>query len=140
MFVFDGVHCKTCDVESFDPSIGTVKKVHVVDAAISYDCPYLHQTFILIIRNELYIPTLENNIIPPFIMRESGITVNEKPKIHVLNPESSDHSITFPSSNLSIPLQLWGAFSYFASKTPTSDEIEACDKIFMTPDGANWDP
>ena len=139
-FVFDGVHGKTCDVEPFDPSIGTAKKVPVVDAAISYDCPYLHQTFILIIRNGLYIPTLENNLIPPFIMREAGLTVNEVPKIHVQNPDSSDHAITFPSSNLSIPLQLWGTFSYFSSRTPTSDEIDSCDKIFMTPDGANWDP
>ena len=80
---------------------------------------------------------MENNLIPPFIMRESGMTVNEIPKIHVLNPDSSDHAITFPSSNLSIPLQLWGTFSYFPSRTPTSNEIESCDKIFMAPDGAN---
>ena len=50
-FIFDGVHGKTCDVEPFDSSIGTAKKVHVVDTAISHNCPYLHQTFILIIRN-----------------------------------------------------------------------------------------
>ena len=110
-FVFDGIHGKTCDVEPFDPSIGIAQKVPVVDAAISYDCPYLHQTFILIIRNALYIPSLEHNLIPPFIMREAGIIVNDTPKIHVPNPDSSDHSISFPMSNLDIPLQLMGTFS-----------------------------
>ena len=139
-FVFDGIHGKTCDVEPFDPSIGIAQKVPVVDAAISYDCPYLHQTFILIIRNALYIPSLEHNLIPPFIMREAGIIVNDTPKIHVPNPDSSDHSISFPMSNLDIPLQLMGTFSYFSSRNPTSDEIHSCDKIFLTPDGTNWDP
>ena len=139
-FVFDGIHGKTCDVEPFDPAIGTARKVPIVDAAIAYDCPYHHQTFLLIIRNALYIPTLDHNLIPPFIMCEAGITVYEIPKIHVADPVSSDHSISFPSSNLLIPLQLQGTFSYFPSRIPTSEEIHSCDKIFITPDGTNWDP
>ena len=139
-FVFDGIHGKTCDVEPFDPALGTAKKIPVVDAAISYDCPYLHQTFILILRNSLYIPTLKHNLVPPFILREAGLTVNDTPKIHVPDPDTSDHSITFPTSNLRIPLQLWVIFSYFPSRTTTDDEIENSDKNIITPDGVNWDP
>ena len=139
-FVFDGVHGKTCDVEPFDPKLGKAKKVPVVDAAVAYDCPYSHQTFLFILRNALYIPTLEHNLIPPFIMREAGLTVNDTPKIHTPNPDPSDHSISFPSSNLLVPLQLWGTFSYFPSRMPTSEEIHSCDKLFLTPDGTNWDP
>ena len=74
-FVFDGVHGKTCDVEPFDPKLGKAKKVPVVDAAVAYDCPYSHQTFLFILRNALYIPTLEHNLIPPFIMNY----LNKKP-------------------------------------------------------------
>ena len=40
-FVVDEIHGKFCNVEPFDPSIGTSKKVPVVDASIAYDCPYI---------------------------------------------------------------------------------------------------
>ena len=36
-FVFDRVNGRTCEVESFDKNLGTLKSVPVVDAAISYD-------------------------------------------------------------------------------------------------------
>ncbi len=70
-FVFDNVNGRTCDVVPFDRTIGTVKEVPIVDAAIAYDCPFAHQSFLLIIRNALYIPTKKNNLIPPFILREA---------------------------------------------------------------------
>ena len=82
-FVFDaGIHGKTCTVEPFNPSIGTAKKVPIVDAAIAYDCPYLHKTFLLIVRNALYIPSMldHNLIIPPFILREAGLEVKDTPR------------------------------------------------------------
>jgi len=123
-FVFDNVHGQTCEVQPFDPSLGTVKKVPIVDAAIAYDCPYTHKTYILMFRNALHVPSMDNNLIPPFIMREAGITVNDIPKIHANDPESKDHSIAFPDTDLRIPLQLWGIFSFFHSRIPTSDEIK----------------
>ena len=94
-FVFDGVHGKTCDVEPFDPSIGTTKKVPVVDAAITYDCPYLHQTFLFILWNALYIPNLEHNLIPPFIMREAGLTVNDTPTIYMPSPNQNMEGMNY---------------------------------------------
>jgi hypothetical protein len=139
-FVFDGIHGKTCDVEPFDPALGTAKKVPVVDAAIAYDCPYQNKTFVLILRNALYMPNMEKNLLPPFIMREAGLLVRDVPKIHVNDPSTIDHTIQFPNSELTIPLQLWGIFSFFHSRIPTSDEIHQCDKLFITPDSTNWDP
>ena len=46
-FVFDNIHGQTCKVQPFDPSLGTVKEVLIVDAAVAYDCPYTHNTFIM---------------------------------------------------------------------------------------------
>ena len=139
-FVFDGIHGKTCDVEPFDPTLGTVKKVPIVDAAIAYDCPFQNKTFVLIIRNALHIPTMEKNLLPPFILREAGLQVNDVPKIHISDPSTSDHTIQFQKDELTIPLQLWGIFSFFHSRIPTSAEIHQCDKLFLTPDSTNWDP
>ncbi len=73
-------------------------------------------------------------------MREAGLLVNDVPKIHADDPEIKDHSIAFPDTDLRIPLQLWGIFSFFHSRIPTSDEIRHCDKVFMTPDSTTWDP
>lgn len=139
-FVFDSVQDKTCEVEPFDPAIGTAKHVPIVDAALSYDCPYSNTTFILVIRNALYIPSMHHNLLPPFILREAGIQCNDVPKIHVDNPTIDDHSIYFPDINFRIPLQLWGIFSFFHTRAPTSDEITSCDKILITPDSVSWDP
>ena len=77
--VFDKIYGKTCEVEPFDPSIGTAKEVPVVDAALAYDCPYTGKTFILILRNTLYIKSLEHNLIPPFLLHKAGLKVNECP-------------------------------------------------------------
>ena len=139
-FVFDNIQDKTCEVQPFDPSIGTAKHVPIVDAALSYDCPYSYKTFILVVRNALYIPSMDHNLLPPFILREAGVQCNDVPKIHVNTPTVDDHSIFFPESELRIPLQLWGIFSFFHTRKPTHDEIESCDKIIITPDSVHWDP
>ena len=55
-----------CSVHPFSDSLGAVKNVPIVDAAIAYDCPYQLETYILLIRNSLYLPTLKNNLIPHF--------------------------------------------------------------------------
>ena len=126
-FVFDNIHGQTCEVQPFDPSLGTVKEVPIVDAAVAYDCPYTHKTYLLMFRNALHVPSMDNNLIPPFIMHEAGLIVNDVPKIHADDPEIKDHSIAFPDTDLRIPLQLWGIFSFFHSRIPTPDEIRHCD-------------
>ena len=114
---------KTCQVNPFTKSIGTMNNVPIVDAAIAYDCPYSHQTYILICRNSLYIPEMRENLLPPFILRESGATVNDTAKIHCKDPGVDDHCISFMHSNLTIPLQLHGTFSFFHSRKPTGEEL-----------------
>ena len=101
-------------MKPFDSCLGTSDDVPIVDGALAYDCPFTGETYILIVRNALYIKHLQNNLIPPFIMREGGVTVNDVPKIHVENPSVENHSIAFPDeADLRIPLYLSGIFSFF---------------------------
>ena len=83
-YIFDHVNERTCDIEPFDPSIRKKSKVLIVDAAIIYDCPYTHKSYLLFIKNTVYVSTLTYNLLPPFILREAGITVNNVSKIHVV--------------------------------------------------------
>ena len=129
-----GKHCfvfewsgRSCSVHPFSESLGSVKNVPIVDAAIAYDCPYRHETYILLVRNALYLPSMHNNLIPPFIMREGGIIVSERPKIHSDDPSNDDHCIRFRGHDLSIPF-----FSFFHSRMPTEEELQTCDKLFIT--------
>jgi hypothetical protein len=63
---------------------------------------------------------MQNNLIPPFMMREAGIIVSDTPKIQVGNPTEEHHSIFSPGTQLRIPMSLWGVFSYFPTSKPTS--------------------
>ena len=139
-YIFDSIDQKTCNVQPFDPSIGVAKNVLIVDAALAYDCPYTYKTYILLARNVLIVKGLENHLIPPFIMREAGLVVNEVAKIHMNDPSSSDHSIIVKDYDLKIPLQLNGVFSYFKTRKPAETEIEFSDKFYITPDSYEWNP
>ena len=58
----------TCDVRDFSPDISPLK-VKIVDAAVEYRCLYTGVDYILVIRNGLHFPAMEDSLIPPFIMR-----------------------------------------------------------------------
>ncbi len=139
-FVFDTVHGRTYDVEPFDRSLGVAKSIPVVDAALAYNCPLTHEAYLLIVRNALYINSMEINLMPPFIMREAGLQVNDTPKIHVDDPDEHHHAIRFPDDALTIPLRLNGTFSFFHTRAPTFDEVKFKEPIFLTPDSDNWNP
>ena len=115
-FPFDKVHRRSCEVTTFDPSIGTSKYVPIVDLALAYDCKYTQKMHILISRNALYVPTLEHNLIPPFILNEAGATCNEKSKIDCSDPSITDHYIIHKDVRRQNPLQLNGIFSFFYTR------------------------
>ena len=71
--VVDWINGKTCYALPFDPSIGMSTSISVVDAALAYDCPFTHTTYILMARNVMYLKTLKHNLIAPFIMRKASI-------------------------------------------------------------------
>ena len=128
------------DVNAFSPDIETLKKIPIVDAAVTYDCPYTMKTYLLVARNVLYIPSMDHNLIPPFILREAGIKVNETPKIHSENPSIDDHCLYFEEEKLRIPLSLMGIFSYFVTRKPVEDDLDNSELIYLTPDSPKWNP
>ena len=89
---------ETVDVAPFTPDYNPIR-VELVDAALKYDCPYHSESKTLIIRRGLYVPSMSNNLLPPFMLREAGITINEVPKIHVSSPREENHSIMFQETN-----------------------------------------
>ena len=118
------------DVSPFTTDYKSMQ-ISVVDAAVLYDCPFTGNLIVFVIRNALYVPAMVNNLIPPFIMREQGIEVNETPKIQAQDPKESDHSLRFHETNLRVPLSLWGIFSYFPSRKPTVDELTSIEDIYL---------
>ena len=107
---------------------------------MAYDCEYSHKTYILVLRNTLYIPTLDHNLVLPFIVNKAGLVCNEKPKIYCNSPSRNYHCIFHKEAGLCIPLQLNSIFLFFHSQKPTSEELNTCDKVFLTPDSSNWNP
>ena len=107
---------KPFTVNAFSESAGKLDYVPIVDAAVANDCPYQCKTFIQLMRNTLYIPELEINLFPPFIVRESGNQINKCPKIQTSDPSTDHHSMYIPSCEPRIPFKLLNTFSYFETR------------------------
>ena len=141
---------KSADVRPFSSDCSKLESVPIVDAAVAYDCPYTMKTYILAVKNALqHVPSMEHNLVPPFILREAGLVVNDVPKIHTKRSELSvdTHCVVASKENneidLRIPMQLDGIFSYFATRKLTQEEIETCEYIEtlqLCPDNDDWDP
>ena len=113
---------RTVNVSPFTPDYQPLV-AQIVDAAIQYDDPFDGQSYILVIRNAIHMPSMINNLLPPFMLREAGIIVNDVPKIHVDDPTEEHHAICFKETGFRIPLSLWGTFSCFPSSRQTLHSI-----------------
>ena len=131
------------DVNNFSNDVSQMKRVTIKDMEIAYDCPYHKKTLLLNIKNSLHVPSMNHNLIPPFILYEVGLEVDTKPKIHSKNLSVDSHSFFDTAVELRIPLKFRGVFSYFNSRSLNSEEIHYCksyDKIYFTPDFSSWNP
>lgn len=131
---------KKVDVSPFTPDYTALSNISVIDAAVLHVCTYTGKESLLVLRNALYVPSMCNNLIPPFIIWEAGVTVNDVPKIHVTDPSEEDHAITFPDDTFRIPLRLHGIFSYFSTCVPTSQQVEECDNVYLLTPENHWNP
>ena len=66
-------------VTPFSPDLPVLEKVEIGDAAMCYDDPVTLRTYILVMRNALLIPTMNQNLLPPFLVREAGIFLDDLP-------------------------------------------------------------
>jgi hypothetical protein len=128
---------RMADVSPFTPDYASMQ-LRIIDAAVQSNCPYSGQSYVLVIRNTLYAPSMKNNLLPPFVLREAGIKLNDTPKSHVEEPTIKEHSMLFPEAGFRIPLSLWGTLSYFPTCKPTATQMQDSDEIYMlTPDRFN---
>ena len=101
------------NVRAFTDEVKGIPKVPIVDAVIAYDCPKSGQTYLLVVRNDLCVPSMEHNLKPPFILRETGLVLHDTPKIHCNVPSAEYHSLFDEETGMRIPFTLDGMFSVF---------------------------
>ena len=73
---------KTVDVNAFTTEAGGLNEVPIVDVMIAYNCPRTSKVIFLVARNVSCVDSMENNLIPPFILGKVGILVHDIPNIH----------------------------------------------------------
>ena len=127
-------------VRGFADEIGKTISVPVVDGVLAYDCEFTGETVLMIIRNALHVPSMNNHLIPPFMMRLAGLDVNECAKFLAKKPNISHHSVYFPEKERRIPLSITGITSYIPSRSPTGQELDELEILELTPQVDQWDP
>jgi hypothetical protein len=60
---------RIADVIPFTPDYDSMR-ISIVGDAVWYECPYDGQAYIFVIRNALSVPSMRNNLIPPFDERD----------------------------------------------------------------------
>jgi hypothetical protein len=114
----------TATVRAFSPDMEAIE-TPIVDCAFLYECSYTNRMYILVAHNALHVSTMDHNLVPPFILREAGLIVNETPKIHFEAPDIQDHSIYFEASKLRIPLALSSpTFRQESQRSRTSNRMK----------------
>jgi hypothetical protein len=127
-------------VSAFSEELETIEGIPIVSAATAIDDPRTGTTTILVIGQALYMGgKINNTLLCPNQMRAYGLNVDDTPVHLAPKDRPSTHSIYSPDESFDIPLYLKGVFSYFPSRTPTSDELETCRRIHLTNE-FEWNP
>ena len=126
------------NVTPFLKSLGVVKKVPIISAAVAYDDPRSGEVFILIFHQALHFMDMNHCLICPMQLRLNDVVINEQPKFLLHQPSEKDHAIV--AENLLIPLELGGVTSFFPARKPTLKEYERCKKIEFTSPDPEWKP
>ncbi len=136
---------KRVSVKGFADELGKSMSVPVVDGVVAYDDEYDGSRHLIIVRNALSVPSMNNHLIPPFMMRLAGLEVNECAKFLAKKPSIHHHSILFPDQQYRIPLLLTGITSYIPTRMPMQDELDDLEKecrplLELTPQVNHWNP
>ena len=81
-----------------------------------------------IVRNDLCVPSMEHNLIPPFILREVGLVLHDTSKIHCNVPSVEYHYLFNEETGLRIPFTLDGTLSVFKTRSLTIDNFFICER------------
>ena len=93
--------------------LSSAQTVPIFDIMLAYDCERTNQVYLLILRNVLYIKSMENNLITPFILQEASLIVKKRAKIHcdLDAVTAEDRTIQECDTGLFITMQL-GVYSF----------------------------
>ena len=122
---------QTAEVIPFTSSYDALKNIPIFDAIIAFDCHVTGHAYLLVCHNALFVLLMTHNLIPPFIMREANLIVNDVLKSQVPDPVVTDHYIWFADADFRITLLLRGIFSYFPTRKPTQSELEIVDDVLV---------
>ncbi len=134
---------KYADVTPFLEDLPVMKMVEIVDDMMAYDDPISHTTYLLVMRNALSIPSMGHNLIPPFLIREAGLALDELPTFQLDTPTIDSHAIVDDVTGMRIHMKLNGIFSYFTTRNLIQDEMDHWETypiVFLTTDGDLCDP
>ncbi len=67
-------------VTPFSDELPVMEEIEIGDVAMAYDDPILLRRYLLVMRNALLIPTMDHNLLPPFLIREASLFIDETPK------------------------------------------------------------
>ena len=95
-------------MQAFVKDVKGFPEVPIVDAVIAYDCTSSGETYLLVVINTLCVPTIDIDLIPPFVLREASLILNDTPNIHCKDPSVEDHSSFDEETGLRIPFTLNG--------------------------------
>jgi hypothetical protein len=126
--LFVHVSNKKVNATEFDPTLGKVKDLDLLSAALSYDCPDTGETVILMAHQAVHVPTMTNDLLCPTQMRVNEIGIQECPKFLTqqhLDDITHTLSINQDGEELMIPLVLQGVVvSYLPTQKPTMVEYQ----------------
>jgi hypothetical protein len=131
------------DVTPFSADLPVLQMVEIGDAMMAYDDPFTFTTYLLVMQNSLLIPSMDHNLIPPFLLQEAGLTLDEMPKHQMESPTIDNHVIVDEESGMRVHLQLNGIFSFSPTRNLIPYKVEHWNTypiVFLTPDGDSWDP
>ncbi len=117
------------NVTPFSAELPVLERVEIGDVAIAYDNPISLMTYLLVMRNSLLIPFMSHNLLPPFLIREASLFLDETPKFQSTDLSLDNHTIYDKETGMRIQLQLNGAFSYFPTCPLTLVEQETWDEF-----------
>ena len=96
-----------------------------------------NNSYLLLFHESLFFgDRLSQSLICPNQLRSNGLIVHDVPR--QFDPYST-HSIRIPDADLTIPLEMSGVISGFATTKPTPEELESLPRIVMTADSV-WHP
>jgi hypothetical protein len=127
-FVILDTTCKSVDVHSYSNELDVLTNIPIATVGTVWTQPVTGELYLLVINQCIFFgDRLKHSLICPNQLRSHGVVVNDVP---VQFDKSSQHAIIH--EKVTIPLEMAGVVSYFETRLPRSDEIDALPQVVLT--------